>query len=150
VGRAGEVVQHGRRARQLRRRPRLDLLARRTRADRSGRGALRPGRYRPGTVPGPTPGVGGRILPGAVPGAAEPGPRSEGVDRRGGGAPDRAGELRGGLLPENDLLLAQQAADQARLRRLGAVARFNQAQLQLLAESGVATVDTLTGGAAPK
>jgi len=56
----------------------------------------------------------------------------------------------GGLLPENDLLLAQQSADQARLRRLGAVARFNQAQLQLLAESGVATIDTLTGGAAPK
>ena len=56
----------------------------------------------------------------------------------------------GGLLPENDLLLAQQAADQARLRRLAAVARFNQAQLLLLAESGVATVDTLTGGAAPK
>jgi outer membrane protein TolC len=56
----------------------------------------------------------------------------------------------GGLLPENDLLLAQQAADQARLRRLGAVARFNQAQLQLLAESGVATIDSLSGGAAPK
>jgi len=56
----------------------------------------------------------------------------------------------GGLLPENDLLLAQQGADQARLRRLAAVARFNQAQLQLLAESGVATVDTLTGGAAPR
>jgi len=56
----------------------------------------------------------------------------------------------GGLLPENDLLLAQQSADQARLRRLAAVARFNQAQLLLLAESGVATVDTLTGGAAPK
>jgi len=56
----------------------------------------------------------------------------------------------GGLLPENDLLLAQQAADQARLRRLSAVARFNQAQLQLLAESGVATIDSLPGGAAPK
>jgi outer membrane protein TolC len=56
----------------------------------------------------------------------------------------------GGLLPENDLLLAQQAADQARLRRLSAVARFNQSQLQLLAESGVAGIDTLTGGAAPK
>jgi outer membrane protein TolC len=56
----------------------------------------------------------------------------------------------GGLLPENDLLLAQQAADQGRLRRLAAVARFNQAQLQLLAESGVATIDSLTGGAAPK
>jgi outer membrane protein TolC len=56
----------------------------------------------------------------------------------------------GGLLPENDLLLAQQGADQARLRRLAAVARFNQAQLQLLAESGVATIDSLTGGAAPK
>jgi outer membrane protein TolC len=56
----------------------------------------------------------------------------------------------GGLLPENDLLLAQQGADQARLRRLLAVARFNQAQLQLLADSGVASIDTLTGGAAPK
>lgn len=56
----------------------------------------------------------------------------------------------GGVLPENDLLLAQQSADQARLRRLSAVARFNQAQLQLLAESGVATIDTLSGGAAPK
>jgi outer membrane protein TolC len=56
----------------------------------------------------------------------------------------------GGLLPENDLLLAQQGADQARLRRLAAVARFNQAQLQLLADSGVANIDTLTGGAAPK
>lgn len=56
----------------------------------------------------------------------------------------------GGLLPENDLLLAQQGADQARLRRLFAVARFNQAQLQLLADSGVATVDTLAGGMAPK
>ena len=56
----------------------------------------------------------------------------------------------GGLLPENDLLLAQQAADQARLRRLSAVARFNQAQLQLLAESGVASIDSLSGGAAPK
>jgi outer membrane protein len=56
----------------------------------------------------------------------------------------------GGLLPETDLLLAQQSADQARLRRLTAIARFNQAQLQLLAESGVAAIDTLTGGAAPK
>jgi outer membrane protein TolC len=56
----------------------------------------------------------------------------------------------GGLLPENDLLIAQQAADQARLRRLAAVARFNQAQLQLLADCGVATIDTLSGGAAPK
>jgi outer membrane protein TolC len=56
----------------------------------------------------------------------------------------------GGLLPENDLLLAQQAADQARLRRLGAVARFNQAQLQLLAESGIASIDSLSGGAAPR
>ena len=56
----------------------------------------------------------------------------------------------GGLLPENDLLLAQQAADQARLRRLGAVARFNQSQLQLLAESGIASIESLSGGAAPK
>jgi len=56
----------------------------------------------------------------------------------------------GGLLPESDLLLSQQAADQARLRRLGAVARFNQAQLQLLAESGVASIESLTGGGAPK
>jgi len=56
----------------------------------------------------------------------------------------------GGLLAETDFLLIQQGADQARLRRLGAVARFNQAQLQLLAESGVASIDTLSGGAAPK
>jgi len=56
----------------------------------------------------------------------------------------------GGLLPENDLLLAQQGADQARLRRLATVARFNQAQLQLLVEAGVASIDTLSGGAAPK
>ncbi len=56
----------------------------------------------------------------------------------------------GGLLPENDLLLAQQAADQARLRRLAAVARFNQSQLQLLAESGIASIESLSGGAAPK
>ncbi len=56
----------------------------------------------------------------------------------------------GGLLPESDLLLAQQAADQARLKRLSAVARYNQAQLQLLAEAGVASVDTLSGGAAPR
>jgi outer membrane protein TolC len=56
----------------------------------------------------------------------------------------------GGLLPENDLLLAQQGADQARLRRLAAVARFNQSQLQLLAESGIASIDSLSGGAAPK
>lgn len=56
----------------------------------------------------------------------------------------------GGLLPENDLLLAQQAADQARLRQLGAVARFNQSQLQLLAESGVASIDRLSGGRAPQ
>jgi outer membrane protein TolC len=56
----------------------------------------------------------------------------------------------GGLLPENDLLLAQQGADQARLRRLAAVARFNQAQLNLLAESGVASIESLSGGVAPK
>jgi outer membrane protein TolC len=54
------------------------------------------------------------------------------------------------LLPENDLLLAQQGADQARLRRLAAVARFNQAQLNLLAESGVASIESLSGGVAPK
>lgn len=56
----------------------------------------------------------------------------------------------GGLLAETDLLLVQQGADQARLRRLGSVARYNQAQLQLLADSGVASIDTLSGGAAPK
>jgi outer membrane protein TolC len=56
----------------------------------------------------------------------------------------------GGLLPENDLLLAQQGADQARLRRLAAVARYNQSQLQLLAESGVASIESLSGGGAPK
>jgi outer membrane protein TolC len=51
----------------------------------------------------------------------------------------------GGLLPETDLLLAQQSADRARLSRIGAVARFNQAQLTLLAEAGVASLGTLTG-----
>ena len=51
----------------------------------------------------------------------------------------------GGLLPENDLLLAQQGADQARLKRLSAVARFNQSQLRLLAESGVASLDRFLG-----
>ncbi len=56
----------------------------------------------------------------------------------------------GGILAETDLLLAQQAADQARLRRLSAVARFNQSQLQLLADAGVGSIDTLSGGAAPK
>lgn len=56
----------------------------------------------------------------------------------------------GGILAETDLLLTQQAADQARLRRISAVARYNQAQLQLLTESGVASIDTLTRGAAPK
>lgn len=56
----------------------------------------------------------------------------------------------GGILAETDLLLTQQAADQARLRRISAVARFNQAQLQLLAESGVASIDSLSRGAAPK
>lgn len=51
----------------------------------------------------------------------------------------------GGLLPETDLLLAQQSADRARLNRINAVARFNQAQLTLLAEAGVASLGTLTG-----
>jgi outer membrane protein TolC len=53
----------------------------------------------------------------------------------------------GGLLPENDLLLAQQAADQARQKRLTAVTRFNVAQIHLLAEAGVGSIDTLSGGA---
>jgi hypothetical protein len=53
----------------------------------------------------------------------------------------------GGLLPENDLLLAQLAADQARQRRLTAVTRYDLAQLELFAESGVASADTLSGGA---
>lgn len=53
----------------------------------------------------------------------------------------------GGLLPETDLLLAEQAADQARQRRLTAVTRYDQAQLQLLAEAGIASVDSLAGGA---
>lgn len=56
----------------------------------------------------------------------------------------------GGVLPETDLLLTQQAADQARLRRLSAVARFNQSQLLLLAESGTASIDTLTRGVSQK
>ncbi|HEV3029624.1 MAG TPA: TolC family protein, partial [Planctomycetota bacterium] len=53
----------------------------------------------------------------------------------------------GGLLPENDLLLAQLAADQARQRKLSAVTRYDQAQLELMAESGIASADTLAGGA---
>lgn len=53
----------------------------------------------------------------------------------------------GGLLPENDLLVAQQAADQARQRRLEAVTRYDLSQLELLAEAGVASVDTLAPGA---
>lgn len=56
----------------------------------------------------------------------------------------------GGLLPENDLLLAQLAADQARQRRLAAVARYDQAQLGLMAEAGVASVGSLAGGAGSK
>ncbi|HLY11375.1 MAG TPA: TolC family protein [Planctomycetota bacterium] len=56
----------------------------------------------------------------------------------------------GGLLPENDLLLAQLAADQARQRRLEAVSRYDQAQLELMAESGVASVGSLSGGAGSK
>jgi outer membrane protein TolC len=58
--------------------------------------------------------------------------------------------FQGGLLSETDLLLAQQGADQARLRRLTAIVRYNEAQLRLLAESGVGSVDAFTGGAAPK
>jgi outer membrane protein TolC len=53
----------------------------------------------------------------------------------------------GGVLPENDLLIAQQAADQARQQRLTAVTRFDLAQLELLAEAGVASVDSLSPGA---
>jgi outer membrane protein TolC len=56
----------------------------------------------------------------------------------------------GGLLPENDLLLAQLAAEQARQRRLTAVARFDQAQLELLAEAGIGSADTLAAGAGSK
>jgi len=56
----------------------------------------------------------------------------------------------GGLLPENDLLLAQLAADQARQRKLAAVSRFDQAQLELMAESGIASADTLAAGAGGK
>jgi outer membrane protein TolC len=57
--------------------------------------------------------------------------------------------FQGGLLPENDLLFAQQAADQARQSRLTAVTRFNLSQLELVAEAGIASVDTL-GPAAGK
>jgi outer membrane protein TolC len=56
----------------------------------------------------------------------------------------------GGLLPENDLLIAQLAADQARQRRLEAVSRFDQAQLNLLAEAGIGSADTLAAGAGSK
>jgi outer membrane protein TolC len=53
----------------------------------------------------------------------------------------------GGVLPENDLLIAQQAADQARQKRLAAVTRFDLAQLELLAEAGVASAESLSAGA---
>ncbi|HXX94525.1 MAG TPA: TolC family protein [Planctomycetota bacterium] len=56
----------------------------------------------------------------------------------------------GGLLPENDLLLAELAADLARQRRLTAVTRYDLAQLDLLAESGVASAETLSGGTGGK
>jgi outer membrane protein TolC len=56
----------------------------------------------------------------------------------------------GGLLPENDLLLAQLAADQARQRRLRAVTQYDLAQLELFAEAGIASADTLSGGAGTK
>lgn len=52
----------------------------------------------------------------------------------------------GGLLAESDLLLAQQAADQARLRRLSAVARYNESQVRLLAESGGSSIEAFTAG----
>ncbi len=51
-----------------------------------------------------------------------------------------------GLLAETDLLLSQQSANQARLQRLSAVARFNLAQLELLTEAGVASVDSFEHG----
>lgn len=53
----------------------------------------------------------------------------------------------GGLLAESDLLLAQQSADQARLRRLGAVGRYNEAQIRLLGESGGSSIEAFTAGA---
>lgn len=56
----------------------------------------------------------------------------------------------GGMLPESELLLAQLAADGARLKRLSAVVRYNEAQVRLLAEAGMATVEALTGGQAGK
>lgn len=55
--------------------------------------------------------------------------------------------FQGGRLSETDLILTQQAADQARLRRLAAVAQFNQAQIRLLAEAGGASVESLSDGA---
>lgn len=54
--------------------------------------------------------------------------------------------FQGGRLSETDLILTQQAADQARLRRLSAVARFNQAQIRLLSEAGGASVESLSAG----
>src|SRR5439155_15218632 len=54
--------------------------------------------------------------------------------------------FQGGALSQIDLLLTQQGADQARLKRLSAVVRFNESQLRLLGESGIASVDTFTGG----
>jgi outer membrane protein TolC len=51
-----------------------------------------------------------------------------------------------GLLSETDLLLAQQAANQARLQRAGAVLHYNLAQLELLTEAGVASAETFERG----
>ena len=45
----------------------------------------------------------------------------------------------GGVLPATDLLLAQQAADDARIRRVATIVRYNQAQTHLLAEAGMGT-----------
>jgi outer membrane protein TolC len=55
--------------------------------------------------------------------------------------------FQGGLLTESDLLLAQQAANQARRERLSVVAQFNLAQLDLLTQAGVGSVEVFGQGA---
>lgn len=50
----------------------------------------------------------------------------------------------GGVLGESELLIVQQAVEQARLRWLMGVAHHNQAQVRLLAEAGAITIEALT------
>ena len=55
----------------------------------------------------------------------------------------------GGVLGESELLIAQQAVEQARLRWLMGIAHHNQAQVRLLAESGAITMEALTKAPEP-